>query len=178
MGRMTLITGGARSGKSGYCQKMAEKIPGPRTIIATCPILDQEMRERVEIHKKDRRGRDWQTIEETINLKNAIASIPDSETIVVDCLTLWINNLLLGEHGDKLDEKVMTDFSAEVLQQCRQRSGPIFFVSNEVGLGIVPDNQLARRFRDLAGRCNQVIAQEADRVIFMVSGIAQIIKGE
>ncbi len=178
MSTITLVTGGARSGKSGECQILAEATQSPLAIIATCPIVDDEMHDRVERHKKDRLNRGWQTVEETINLAETIALRPDSETIVVDCLTLWISNLLMADQNDSLDESTMAEKCTALLQQCRRRSGHTFFVSNEVGMGIVPENQLARRFRDLAGRCNQVIAREADRVIFMVSGIPQIVKGE
>lgn len=178
MNQIILLTGGARSGKSGYCQKLAESIPGPRTFIATCPIIDEEMRDRVARHKKDRQGQGWQTLEETIELAEAIAGRPESETVIIDCLTLWISNLLHAENGNKIDESVITGICTKIIQKCRARSGHVFFVTNEVGLGIVPDNQLARRFRDLSGRCNQIIAREADRVIFMVSGIPQIIKGK
>jgi adenosylcobinamide kinase / adenosylcobinamide-phosphate guanylyltransferase len=199
MAEIVLITGGSRSGKSRHAQELAESIAGKRTFVATCPAVDGEMAERIRRHQQAR-GAGWITIEETVDLPGALRRAADSSVILVDCLTLWVNNLLYGETflsaregaaeagkalpaeggpavSAGMTEDEMEARCREVLLACAALPGTVIFVTNEVGMGIVPDNALSRRFRDLAGRCNQVIGRGADRVIFMVSGIAAAIKG-
>jgi len=196
MAEIILITGGSRSGKSTFAQQLAESLSETRTYIATCPIIDGEMADRIEKHRRDRQDRRWQTIEEEIDLAGALTQGMRRESqkkgeaaegekqpggvILVDCLTLWINNLLYQaeKRGASLSEADIVAASQEVLQAARTRAGTVIFVSNEVGMGIVPDHFSGRLFRDLAGRCNQVFAREADTVVFMVSGIPMWIKGQ
>jgi adenosylcobinamide kinase/adenosylcobinamide-phosphate guanylyltransferase len=180
MARIILITGGSRSGKSTYAQNVAESISGTRTYIATCPYLDEEMEERIRKHKESRRLSFWQTIEETTDLAGALRISKESQVILVDCLTLWINNLMYEaeQRGEGFSEEIMSTLSKEVIEVCGDLSGTVIFVTNEVGLGIIPDNPASRLFRDIAGRCNQIIAGRADSVIFMISGLPLIIKGE
>ena len=177
MARIILITGGARSGKSGVAQNLAESLPGNRVFVATAPALDQEMQERIRRHQDDRQNNDWQTIEEKKDLAGVLATDDKHDVMLVDCLTLWINNLMFGENDqNELDEDELSIKCDKLLAACRQRNGQVIFVTNEVGLGIVPDNPLARRYRDLVGRCNQVIAAGADEVILVTCGIPQRIK--
>jgi len=181
MATVILVTGGSRSGKSAYAQQLAERLPGRRAFIATCPVLDDELHRRVEKHKEARRAARWDTIEETIELARALSDATDHQVLLVDCLTLWVNNLLYEaeRHGGELSESDVEAHCARLLDACRQREGTIIFVTNEVGWGIVPDNALARRFRDLAGRCNQRIAAAADEVVLVVCGIPlQLKKGQ
>ncbi len=192
MAEMIVITGGSRSGKSTFAQQLAESRSATRIYLATCPIIDGEMADRIEKHRRDRQGRNWQTIEEATDLAGALAKgvlagrdqgkgeMRPGGVILVDCLTLWINNLLYQaeRRGASLSEADIVAASQEVLQTARSGKGAIIFVSNEVGLGVVPDHFSGRLFRDLAGRCNQVFAKEADAVVFMVSGIPMWIKGK
>ncbi|HET6459420.1 MAG TPA: bifunctional adenosylcobinamide kinase/adenosylcobinamide-phosphate guanylyltransferase [Syntrophales bacterium] len=179
MAKIILITGGSRSGKSMYAQRIAESLSGTRTYIATCPVIDKEMEYRVRKHKEARQSTSWQTIEEATDLAEALRRSKGSEVILIDCLTLWINNLMFAEHKkENLDEELIGARCKDVLGVCRDLPGTVIFVTNEVGMGIVPENPSARLFRDLAGRCNQSIADHADTAIFMVSGLPLYIKGE
>ena len=173
-----LILGGARSGKTAYALSLAEKSSLERTYLASCPPFDGELKDRVENHKRERENRNWKTVEETINLKNAIKYIDENDAVLIDCITLWINNLLYeGENGKHhyTDEEIFT-LTEELCVQCRKRKGNVYIVSNETGLGIIPDNPLARRFHDIAGKCNQIIAGYSDHVYFVTAGIASKIK--
>ena len=176
MALIHLITGGARSGKSDHALRLAEERGGSRAYVATCPAEDEEMRRRVEKHRRRRRNRGWDTIEERTDLEGAVRGAEQS-VLLIDCLTLWVSNLMARE-GDQLTEEEMERKSHEVLDACRDRDGAVFVVTNEVGMGVVPDNPAARRFRDLAGRTNQAFAAGADRVTLMVSGIPTDVKTE
>ncbi len=168
-GRSLLVLGGARSGKSRYAQDAAEASLAELVFIATGQAFDDEMTSRIARHQSDRDAR-WRTIEEPIDLAGAIASEDaDGKTLLIDCLTLWASNLLLtDENADvRINELVSS------IGQARSR---LIFVANEVGLGIVPDNALARRFRDLAGTINQRIAAECTGVVFVISGIPMWVK--
>jgi adenosylcobinamide kinase/adenosylcobinamide-phosphate guanylyltransferase len=180
MAKIIFITGGSRSGKSIYAQRVAESISGARTYIATCPVIDKEMEDRVRKHKEARQSASWQTIEEVTDLAGALRRSKESEVILVDCLTLWINNLMYEAEQKKkyLDEGVISKRCEDVLGVCSDLTGTVIFVTNEVGMGIVPENASSRLFRDLAGRCNQRMANHADTVIFMVSGLPLYIKGK
>jgi adenosylcobinamide kinase/adenosylcobinamide-phosphate guanylyltransferase len=159
-----LILGGARSGKSRHAQMRAEALAARRIFIATAEIHDEEMADRVDRHRADR-GEGWRTIEAPLDLAGAIAAhaAPDA-VLLIDCLTLWASNLMLAER----DAEAATEGLAQAIARA---AGPLILVSNEVGLGIVPDNALARRFRDVAGRINQRIAAVADEVVFVAAGL-------
>lgn len=164
-----LVLGGARSGKSRYAQVWAEALAGKLVYLATAQAFDQEMRERIGLHRADR-GPRWSTIEEPLELGEAITASSTPETVVlVDCLTLWASNLMLAER----DTAAATEGLVRSLSAAQ---GPVILVANEVGLGIVPDNALARRFRDVAGRINQEMAGVVDSAIFIAAGLPIILK--
>ena len=167
------VIGGCRSGKSAYALQAAEKIPGDRKVfIATCVPQDEEMATRVAKHQKER-SQDWTTVEEPLHLSEAIeANSPQADVLLVDCLTLWMSNLLL-KIGD---EKQIKESIHRFIDSLENAPHPIVLVSNEVGTGIVPENKLARQYRDLVGSLNQAAAQTADKVVWMVAGIPVIIK--
>lgn len=175
---LTLITGGARSGKSSFAQRLVESMSGPRIFIATCPMIDDETAQRISRHKQERAGRGWTTIEEERNLARAVSNADPSAVLLVDCLTLWINNLLYeSERLNRLiGESEMVEHCDEVLRSCRNREGAVVLVTNEVGLGIVPANSQARLYRDLVGRSNQHIAAHADEVFLLTAGIPLALK--
>ena len=178
MGHIILVTGGGRSGKSSWAQKTAESISTRRVFIATCPVIDDEMRERIRIHRKAREERNWHTIEEPLDIAGAIDSSHEFPVALVDCLTLWINNLMY--RAEKENESITeTDIVMEcrrVIAAAKRHPGSVLFVTNEVGMGIIPENALARLYRDLAGRCSQVMAEACDRVVLMVSGLPMELK--
>lgn len=165
---LTLVLGGARSGKSRYAEWLIETFPPPWVYVATAEARDTEMAERIADHKRRRDGR-WQTVEAPHALAEAVAAVPPGGSLLIDCLTLWLANLM--ESGPDIEAR--TRALKDVLAQ---RSGPTVVVSNEVGLGIVPDNALARRFRDLQGRLNQDLAAAAIRVVMMVAGVPVVVK--
>jgi adenosylcobinamide kinase/adenosylcobinamide-phosphate guanylyltransferase len=172
--QVILILGGARSGKSGYAQKMAEAFEGKRLLVATAQALDDEMAKRIENHKK-RRGDTWETREEPVKIPDLISDSQDGYAVIlIDCLTLWVSNLLMAS-GDDVER---VEDGVERLVDCLATiRTTVVLVSNEVGLGIVPESRLARSFRDLAGVLNRRVAGIADRVIFMVAGIPWVLKG-
>jgi adenosylcobinamide kinase/adenosylcobinamide-phosphate guanylyltransferase len=178
MAEIILITGGSRSGKSGYAQKLVEALPGPRAYLATCPVIDPEMAMRVEKHRDSRKASDWETIEETIDLAGAIRRAGRYRVLLVDCLTLWVNNLLYEaeSRGEVFTEEATAVRCREVIDACGSFPGTILFVTNELGMGIVPENEAARRFRDCAGRCNQMLAEAAGTVTLVVAGITLPLK--
>jgi adenosylcobinamide kinase/adenosylcobinamide-phosphate guanylyltransferase len=172
--KIIFITGGARSGKSQYAQELASKFPGPKIYLATAQPLDEEMAERILRHKKSRPG-DWQTLEEPFRVAEAIRKNGDhSSLILLDCLTLWISNLMMADWSE---EKILAE-ADRLLQACQVVKCSLVIVGNEVGMGIVPDNLQARIFRDLSGLIQQKIARKADEVYFMVCGLPQKIKGK
>ena len=172
-GRSIFVTGGCRSGKSGYALDRAGRIKGEnRIFLATSVPSDPEMEERVRTHREER-GDAWSTVEEPEVIHERIEEFKESaDVILVDCLTLWISNLLVNGY----DEHHVKD-RVERLQKALCKNGcPVFLVSNEVGCGVVPENRLSRAFRDLAGYANQQTAKTADDVVWMVSGIPVRIK--
>ena len=179
MSRVILVTGGCRSGKSAHAQKLGESLAGRHAYVATCPVIDDEIGVRVEEHRRQRADGGWETIEETVGLAEAIASAKGFDVLLVDCLTLWVNNIMYEaeQRGGEVTEEDITNRCGEVLSACGAREGTIVFVTNEVGMGIVPGNGEARRYRDLLGRCNQVIAGGADEVRLVSCGIPIILKG-
>jgi adenosylcobinamide kinase / adenosylcobinamide-phosphate guanylyltransferase len=167
--RLTLILGGARSGKSTLAEQLLTAEPGPWTYIATAEAYDNEMRDRITQHQA-RRKDGWVTIDAPIDLAGALNGAAAKQPVLVDCLTLWLSNLMLGGHD-------VPGATAALIETVLRRAAPCILVSNEVGLGIVPDNALARAFRDEAGRLNQRMAVVADRVLFVAAGLPMTLKG-
>lgn len=185
MGRIVFITGGARSGKSSFALKEASKISRKKAYIATAEALDKEMRQRIKEHKK-KRGDDWITYEEPLKIADVIKKIKSKyNAIVVDCLTLWLSNLMHTELKiqDAINSliDVFKSVGAGFALPNNKKGGPrptptLYILSNEVGMGIVPDNEMARRFRDMAGFLNQRVAEVADEVYMVVAGMPIRIK--
>jgi adenosylcobinamide kinase/adenosylcobinamide-phosphate guanylyltransferase len=173
MGKIILVTGGARSGKSRLAEGLAEGFGSPIGYIATATAGDSEMAERISRHQ-ERRGPEWQTLEEPLDLSGVIAGHDGYfSAMLVDCLTLWLTNLLL-----KYDDSTMVLSDVKRLISLFDRlQTPLVLVSSEVGMGIVPENRLARTFRDLAGEVNQMIAAAADEVYVSIAGIPLKLKG-
>jgi adenosylcobinamide kinase/adenosylcobinamide-phosphate guanylyltransferase len=171
--KIILITGGCRSGKSRYALDYANRHFSTKIYLATCEALDEEMAQRIEHHKK-MRGPEWQTVEEPIEIVDKIRQYQDKvEVILLDCITLWLSNLLMR---GGLDSKIM-DEAGRIIDVIEEIQTSLIIVSNEVGMGIVPADPLSRRFRDLAGMVSQRIGEVADSVVFMVSGIPMFLKG-
>jgi adenosylcobinamide kinase/adenosylcobinamide-phosphate guanylyltransferase len=169
--KVTLVLGGARSGKSRFAEGLIAAHPGRPVYLATAQAGDAEMAERIRRHRA-RRGDAWTTLEEPLELPRALASATrDNAAVLVDCLTLWLSNLMAAGRTVESETQALLD----VLPQLQ---APIVFVSNEVGLGIVPDNALARAFRDQAGFLHQAIAAAADRVYFVAAGLPLLLKKE
>lgn len=168
-----LVTGGCRSGKSDFALQLAEQIPGQRLFIATCPCTDTEMTDRIGKHRETRANAGWQTIEEELAVAAIIKDAAPGLTIVVDCLTLWISNLLFDadNRGEALTEQEVGILAQGLAEAARKHEGMVIMVTGEVGQGIVPDNTLARRYRDLVGRCNRIVAAVADQVFMVSCGI-------
>lgn len=167
---LTLVVGGARSGKSGLAERLVTATARPRRYIATAEAWDEEMRDRIARHREDR-GAEWITVEAPLDLCRALAETQPHEVVLIDCATLWLTNHLLAEHD--LDAEGSALLAA--LSTC---PAPVTVVSNEVGWGIVPENALARRFRDAQGRLNQRIAAQAGLVIGVMAGLPMVLKGE
>lgn len=165
--RFSLILGGARSGKTALAERMARRQAAPLTYIATAQAFDAEMAERIARHRADR-GDGWTTIEAPLDLPEALSAA--SGAVVIDCLTLWLSNLMLADQD-------IDAASAALAASVAAHTGPVIAVSNEVGLGIVPDNALARRFRDAQGRLNQQMAAMAELVVFCAAGLPLVLKG-
>ena len=162
--RVTLVLGGASSGKSRYAEALVERTAVRPIYIATAEARDSEMAERIRLHRA-RRGERWRTLEVPLELVPALAGVAGRDAgVLVDCLTLWLSNLL----GAGCDAEAAAD---GLLAALPALGGPVVFVANEVGLGIVPENELARRFRDTAGRLNARLAAAADSVAFLAAGL-------
>lgn len=165
---LTLVLGGARSGKSVYAERLIVAHRGPWTYIATAEILDDEMRARIEAHRQ-RRGESWRTIEAAQALVEAIGDAPSDRPLLVDCLTLWLSNRLLAGADLSADR-------AALVHALSSRAAPTVTVSSEVGLSIVPDSALARSYRDAAGELHQAVSRIAGRVALVVAGNPLIVK--
>jgi adenosylcobinamide kinase/adenosylcobinamide-phosphate guanylyltransferase len=173
--RLALILGGARSGKSRYGLGLAARCPAPRLFVATCEPRDAEMEARIEAHQRER-GSDWATREVPLDLA---ATLGDGQghygVILVDCLTMWVTNLLLQAGATPGGMQTACEGLLEALART---ATPTILVSNEVGWGVVPDNALGRQFRDQAGWLHQRLAQVADLVVLVVAGVPLLIKGD
>jgi adenosylcobinamide kinase / adenosylcobinamide-phosphate guanylyltransferase len=165
---LALVLGGARSGKSRHAEALVAALPPPWLYIATGEPRDNEMAARIAGHRA-RRGAQWRTVEAPHDLAGALASAPAGAAVLVDCLTLWLSNVMLA--GADVEVEI-----ARLERALADRGGYTVLVANEVGLGIVPDNALARRFRDAAGRLNQRLAAAADRVVLLVAGVPVKVK--
>lgn len=166
--RLTLLIGGARSGKSAHAEQLVSNFDPPWTYIATAQALDEEMLARIAEHRR-RRMTGWQTVEAPLDLAGTLKSLSGDQPVVVDCLTLWLSNHLLA--GSDLDGEC-----ANLVSAMSRISQPVFAVTNEVGLGIVPGDPLSRQFRDAAGKLNQMVVSIAGSVILMTAGIPMRIK--
>lgn len=167
---LTLVIGGARSGKSAFAEGLVTATTRPRRYIATAEAWDDEMRDRIARHQLDRGG-DWLTVEAPLDLPAALSSARGGEVVMVDCATLWLTNHLLADHG--LDAQTAALVAA--LAAC---PAPVVIVSNEVGWSIVPENALARQFRDAQGRLNQRLAAQAGLVVTVIAGLPMVLKGQ
>ncbi|MGA2612013.1 MAG: bifunctional adenosylcobinamide kinase/adenosylcobinamide-phosphate guanylyltransferase [Spirochaetia bacterium] len=171
---LILVTGGSRSGKSGFALETAMRFKAPRVFLATAQAQDEEMRRRVEAHRRARPA-DWSVVEEPREVPEALrAALARAGTVIIDCVTIWISNLILADQG--FEEEDAAEQAEELVQAANGGRSGVIVVTNEVGSGVVPDNVLARRFRDCAGRANQVLARAADEVHLMVSGISIAVK--
>jgi adenosylcobinamide kinase / adenosylcobinamide-phosphate guanylyltransferase len=167
---VTLVLGGARSGKSRYAECVVEGAAACGTYCATAEARDAEMAQRIAAHRA-RRGSFWHTIEEPLALASVIAAESSlGRPLLIDCLTLWLSNLLLAD-------RLIEGETAALCAALRLAMGPVVLVANEVGMGLVPETSLGRRFRDAAGRLNQQIAALADRVVFVAAGLPLVLKG-
>jgi adenosylcobinamide kinase / adenosylcobinamide-phosphate guanylyltransferase len=165
-----LILGGAKSGKSAFAESLVSFFPPPYTYIATAEVLDGEMRERVLLHRQ-RRDRLWETVESPLGLPGVLAGLQGkNRPVLVDCITLWLSNLICS--GGAEPEKAVDELCGCIAQA----DYPLFLVSNETGWGIVPENPLARRFRDLAGAANQKIARACSGVTLVAAGLPLVLK--
>jgi adenosylcobinamide kinase/adenosylcobinamide-phosphate guanylyltransferase len=170
--KLFFITGGARSGKSSFAEELAKQFSGKRAYIATAQALDEEMTAKIAKHRQNR-GATWDTFEEPIAVPELIRKLSGRyQVVLLDCLTLWLSNVIAHTDGDA----AVVNSSKDLIAAVREFAGDCIVVSNEVGLGIVPDNPLARKFRDLAGTLNQNVAQAADTVYFTAAGIPVKIK--
>jgi len=171
VGQLILYLGGAKSGKTRLALAQAETYPAPRVYLATAQSLDAEMAERIKNHQAER-GPDWRTLETPFDPDLAIAGLSGDSVILLDCMTLWLSNLL----GENEDPKAALDRVQRLIAAVDAYAGTVIVVSNEVGGGIVPMNALARKFRDLAGSANQHLAARADRVVMALAGLELALK--
>lgn len=161
----TFVTGGARSGKSSYALRLAAAAEAPVVLIATAEARDDEMRERIEAHRRERPAA-WRTVEEPLDLAGALRGLAEDEFAIIDCLSLWVSNLLENEH----DGAAIEQLAAEAAALAAGRMGGCVAVSNEVGMGIVPMSALARSYRDVIGRVNAIWAEAFDDAVLAVAG--------
>lgn len=178
MGRIVFVIGGARSGKSKFALKEASGIPGRKLYIATAEPFDEEMIERIQRHKRERSA-DWEVIEEPVDITGAIKRADPYDVLLLDCLTLWISNIKMRYQERERQEDTFNGF-VKALKEFKDSSdtdATLFIVSNEVGMGIVPTNELTRDFRDSSGFLNQRVAEMAEEVYFVIAGIPLRIKG-
>lgn len=169
---LTLVLGGARSGKSALAERITLARSGGQApvYIATAQPWDDEMRARIAQHRRARDGQGWRTLEAPRDLPAVLGGLSAQAPVLVDCLTLWLSNLMLAEAD-------IPEHTGQLAVALARHRGPVVVVANEVGLGIVPDNALARRFRDAAGRLSQDLAQQAGCVVLVAAGLPLVLKG-
>ncbi|MFZ9002062.1 MAG: bifunctional adenosylcobinamide kinase/adenosylcobinamide-phosphate guanylyltransferase [Bacteriovoracaceae bacterium] len=172
MKEITLIVGGAKSGKTKLALKKLLEHQGPKFYLATCPRIDDEMDEKIKNHQTERLGHNIETIEEEIDLRAVIEKTLPGEAILIDCLTLWINNLIF--HKKINNEKELEDL---IIKTFSTHKSKLFIVTNEVGNGLVPIQKESRIYRDLLGKANQVLAELSDKVILVSCGLPLQLKG-
>ncbi|MDY6935921.1 MAG: bifunctional adenosylcobinamide kinase/adenosylcobinamide-phosphate guanylyltransferase [Spirochaetota bacterium] len=173
MAKLIFITGGARSGKSSFALEIAKSIERDKLFLATCIPQDEEMKRRVRLHKQERPS-SWRTIEANKGLASVLRKEVESDIVIIlDCLTLFVSAMLVeGKEEEKIKSEVR-----EIVRIIKKGKSTVIIVTNEVGLGLVPDNKLSRDFRDIAGFCNQIVASGSDEAYFMISAIPLQIKG-
>lgn len=186
MNKMTLITGGCRSGKSRHALELGQNTADHKMFVATAQALDTEMSERIEKHKKERSGKGWNTFEEPFQPTSVLVELRyQPGVLVLDCLTFWVSNLLLKDYSiEEIPDEELRDYiylyilneTNLLMAESRKMNCQLIFVTNEVGSGIVPVNKMAREFRDIMGSVNQIVAEKCDEVIHMVCGIPTTIK--
>lgn len=169
--KVVLIFGGARSGKSSFAGKLAEKWFRRPLYLATAEAGDREMAERIRMHRRARGAR-WACVEEPLEIAGVLGSLPPCDGVLLDCLTLWLSNVMHREGAAAVARR-----TEELVVALRKAGKPVIIVSNEVGLGIVPNSRLGREFRDLAGWLNQDIARSSDTVVFVAAGLPLVMKG-
>ena len=167
--KLTFVLGGASSGKSAFAEGLVVATGAPRVYVATSQIYDDEMAAKVRDHVAAR-GNDWHTIEEPLDMAKALSQVGEDQVVLLDCASMWLTNHMMAEH----DLAVETEALIAALAACK---GRVVVVSNEVGMGIVPDNALARRFRIAQGKLNQRLAAAADLAVFVIAGLPQVLKG-
>ena len=167
--KLTFVLGGASSGKSAFAEGLVVATGAPRVYVATSQIYDDEMAAKVRDHVAAR-GNDWHTIEEPLDMAKALSQVGEDQVVLLDCASMWLTNHIMAEH----DLAVETEALIAALAACK---GRVVVVSNEVGMGIVPDNALARRFRIAQGKLNQRLAAAADLAVFVIAGLPQVLKG-
>ena len=171
-GKTVLVTGGSRSGKSRHALQLASNIDGPKIFLATAEPLDEEMAERIKKHQNER-GKEWTTIEEPLDPTSVLRKKGDQPgCIVLDCITLWLSNMVMKD----MTREIILQQVHEFIRECKNCASNIIVITNELGSGIVPMEPSARSFRDIAGETNQILAEEFDEVVNMVSGIPMTIK--
>ncbi|MFZ5868489.1 MAG: bifunctional adenosylcobinamide kinase/adenosylcobinamide-phosphate guanylyltransferase [Thermodesulfobacteriota bacterium] len=178
MVHVVLVTGGCRSGKSAFALQYAEAIEGARAFVATCSPIDVEMKERIRKHRQARDRGQWATIEEPIRLADVVRRAGSFNVLLIDCLTLWINNLLFeaSQRNEPISDEVVARLCTGLIEAISQFDGTVILVTNEVGMGIVPEDATSRLYRDLMGCCNRMIADAADEVTLVVCGQPLTIK--
>ena len=170
-----LVLGGAKSGKSSFALNVCNSLNKKRIFLATAQALDQEMEDRIRRHQAER-GSGWRTIEEPLKVAETIGSLDNEGTVILlDCVTLWLNNLYM-EYGE--DQETIDEAIEKLARQLTDIRGAVVVVSNEVGMGIVPDNQLSRTYRDTAGYMNQRIARLSVKVVVVLAGLPMVLKNE
>jgi len=175
MAEITLVTGGCRSGKSQFALEYSEKLEGKHIFVATCPIYDKEMKDRIDEHKAKRDPFKWKTIEEQINIDKVLSEFNNGEVVVIDCLTHWLTNLVYKKRN--LHEYDIEKIMNKVLDVVEELNMNLIIVTNEVGMGLIPEDEEHRQFRDGLGKANQIIAGRAEHVYFVTCGIPLAIKG-
>ncbi len=168
---ISMVIGGAASGKSDFAEQLVIGTGLPRTYIATAQAFDAEMRAKIARHQQTRSGLGWQTVEEPVDLPAALSAQPTGTAILLDCATLWLSNLLLAEAD-------ISRASDQFFAQLEHQTGPVTIVTNELGYGIVPENNLARAFVDIQGRFNQRLARRAELVVQVTAGLPLALKGQ